>query len=301
MKKNIMFVLFLSISVLLFSEENDKYDIELNLQLGETYLVSADLQVKMALSMMGMKQDMEQSTQMDLVLKVINKTAEGFLIHLSVTDFNISNGTIIDEIGEDNEVLYLAMISKYEIYHDALTKALENLYVELKISSKGEVLSLKGEDNFKEAYKESFFNIVDDEDAVEIVDFIADNLIREANSLLEDFLNFIPDYPVAIGESWELDLSDDDAVKLVVHFTLDRIEQGKLFINMKGNIELTAFDSQFGKSFPGWICGYKVIDQFSSWIVASSLRGEISIDESVKIEEIMVPLKLDFTVSSDYF
>ena len=300
-KKLIVFIM-VSLAIIIFqvgSVSAEEFDLKLNLQENNTYIMEMEMGQEIDFSMFGMEIYMHQSTDMKYNLEIKEITDDdNYLAEGKITNFvyKLEDYNFQDFSTEEEEQVKKEMNREME----NMREAIENKPFEITFSRYGEMLDAE---EYQELLK-SLYNNDDEIMALEDEPFLSN---------WDYAIDYIPDSPVSIGESWEqtLEISTPMLMEIITNYTLYDISDDKIILDLDSNISMEQFDTSelmpaedltFNMNISGSQSGQINLERESRWIKESELKqnfsGELEMKEDGQESPFVIPMEATTIIST---
>ncbi|WP_027340752.1 DUF6263 family protein [Halonatronum saccharophilum] len=289
----VIFILLLSYGVL---AQGDYYDLSLDLEEGWEYKLTNSITQIIEQDVMGMPMLMEHFMELEYSF-VIDQISRDHNYHLGVkvtsVDFDIVRieSELLDRLEEENEGFYDEINSEL----DSSMESLEGMEFKLVISNKGKIIDASG-------YGDLLKEILDDDNAVGLDAFMDDDFIE---STWSEFLAYLPQEPVKIGDSWDSTIEVGGPMDFVItsKYSLAEVSDDRVVIVTDGNFvfkdieldeeALEGMDIDF--DFNGKQNGEIILDPNNNWIremnLIQDMSGTVIISSPFMDEEFRMPME----------
>ncbi len=300
MKK--ILVLFLSLIIISFFTSSlkaeEKYDLSLNLEQGNTYQIDSFIRQSLSVNLFGSDISMVQEIESVKDFEVLEITDDNnYIINVKYREFKMNitdiEGDLYDDLAEQEPEKELEDIASH----------LEDFTFTIEITPYAKIINIEGFDELKDKIIED----TDQELELLIEEYQFEDVINQS-------ISYIPEYPVSPGESWESSLEYNYLFSLISHnvFTLNSVQENKIIIDIESDFEPGDFDLlmdfaendnieiNFEIDSESNQKGHFVINKQNNWIKEAFLEQKLSGTLFVKDKEsnisFRIPVKMDSVI-----
>ena len=221
----------------------ERYEIRLRLTEGETYELTAGVTQTVEQSFLGMDMTVYQDTVF-LYRYTVAEVDEDGMIRLDVAYDSFDMSMTIDSSAvppEERDALNDLLNESLE----ETTALLEGLTFSVRVTPHGEIASIDG----TETLTEHLFAMLSDGAVEQQTREILGGIISPEyfNQSWEHMFGYIPERPVAMGESWEstMSLNQGIVMDVVATYTLASATEDELLIEIDGSVGSDSLDLRY--------------------------------------------------------
>lgn len=206
----------------------EKVRLELNLEKGQTFNRVNKMEQEISMKMMGMANDMEQNMDFYIKQEVVNVEASG-IAEIKVTYDRISYNIYMSMLGTSMEYDSDKDDSTEDNPMAAAMGPLVGSSFTMMMDKTGKVVDIKGMEEIMDKMGESVGAAGDMSST-----FDADNMKKT----MQNMMAIYPDVLVGEGDTWgaQTELSGEYPLEMEMTYEVQKIESGKVFLNVDGKI-----------------------------------------------------------------
>ena len=302
--KGLNILILLSCLVILNSSfvlGQEKYDLKLNFEVEDEYKLETVITQDIKQSFMGMEINMEQEIELayNFIVKEITP-AGNYIISVEYTEFDldISNFSMDDLAMPQRQGIEENDEAEIEKELDEFSQDFIGQEFKLELSKQGDVISIS---NYEEITEEILAGVDDPTAKENLAEVSNEEYLRES---WEQFLTYLPQQEVAVGDSWEssFEINHPIAIEVLNNYKLEAVNDENIIISFgtdskTNNISLKQEkNEEMEFDFQGQQSGNIILNSESNWIEEMNLTQEISGFLSISLDQqgqqLRIPMEL---------
>lgn len=269
------------------SANGEKYELCYNLEQGQTYSQTMSIDMKMVMSAMG--QDMDMGMLMSYTMDyTITDVADG-VIFCNAKFTEVSMG-ITGMMGN------ASYSSSDNSDYDPMVKMLQGMtkgQFAITMTKYGKVTSMSGlEEMMDNMYSSMGLSA---SDAAQVKAMMQQSFSEEKMMEQMQSMAIYPDYPVAIGDSWEM-VAKTSQMELNNVYTLEKVDDDEVVIAVESEISAGSIEG-FEGTIAGTQNGTNVVHRSSGWIKESKIKQDITGDGKIQGMNGKITIKSTSTIT----
>jgi len=277
---------------------SDKYTLEYKLEKGKTYNQNMVSLTNLKMDFMGQAMDMDLTAEMSFKFDVLGQENGVFDVSVSYkkvkTDMSsaMMSFTLDTESPENSSDRNIA-----EIY-----KSFMEIPVGIQLTKQGKITSVNGGDVLAEK-----MNALDNEQYKQMVNQQFSEKVIQAT--FAQIIHSFPDKPVAIGDSWDVTISQNtNGVDIInkMKYTLKQVKDNVATIDCAGTLAtpeggdvLQFAGMEASVSMKGVQAGIILIDMKTGWIVRTEITQSSTMEMDMMGQAMEQRIEVKVTVTAD--
>jgi len=205
----------------------DTYTLKYNLEKGKTYKQHSNTEMNIKMNAMGQDMEMNMVMSFDMNYNVTDKTGDGYELQMSYRRIKISmtspTAYTLDSDSTENAS---------DKNNAELLKSLVDIPIDVQMTEQGKVTSVKGVDKLMEKIN----NVSNPQFKQMFSQQFSESTIQQ---MVEQFSSFLPDKPVAVNDSWNVDNTlNANGVDIInkMTLTLKQVSDNVAAIDLTGTL-----------------------------------------------------------------
>lgn len=274
------------------STDGEKYDLYYNLKTGKTYNQVMTMKTVMNQNIANQKIDMDMTMIFGMSFTVSDVTNDRIHAKMGFSSVEMEMITPMGNFSFSSEKESEAN-SMMPIDLSKMLKGMKGINFDMIMTKFGKVESLKGYDEMIEGILNSFD--LSDSQKIQARAALAQNFSEE--KMIEQMKNMTlyPDYPVAIGESWVLNVTTSQ-MDLENTYTLKEITTDEIIIDVDSKILNMKIEGGSGL-LEGTQRGTTTVYRSSGWIKDSRIKQDVSGTVTMQGMDVSIDMKSDVNIT----
>lgn len=272
--------------------DGEKYDLYYKLETGKTYNQIMTMNTAMIQHVAGQKMDMNIMMHFGMNFRVSDVTGDRIHAKMGFSSIEMEMitpmGSFLFSSEKDVEANTMMPVDLSK-----MLKSMKNVSFDMVMTKYGKVESLKGYDEMIESILNTFD--LSESQKIQARTALAQNFSEE--KMIEQMKNMTiyPAYPVAIGESWMLEVNTNQ-MDLENTYTLKEITENEIVLEVDSKILNMKIEGGSGL-LEGIQHGTTIAYRSSGWIKKSKIKQEVAGAITMQGMEVEIDMNSDITIT----
>ena len=268
----------------------DTYTLKYNLEKGKTYKQHSITEMNMKMNAMGQDMEINMIMSIDINYDVTDKTSDGYELQMSYRRIKINMTSQTAYILDSDSTGNASDKNNAE-----LLRSLIDVPIDIQMTEQGKVTSVKGVDKLMEK-----INTTSNQQFKQM--FSQQFSETTIQQMIEQFSSYLPDKPVAINDSWNVDNTiNANGVDIInkITLTLKQVTDNVAAIDLTGtlatqeggsNIKVQGMDAKISAN--GTQSGTIQLNTKNGWIVRTEITQKYL--QNIEVMGQSMPQQMNF-------